>query len=64
MVGNGQVKLDPEKLRAVKEYLSACDKKEVRGLLGTIGQLYSYRYSIDRPHKEESVRQSDVVISL
>ena len=33
-VGNGQVKPDPEKLRAVREYPVPMTKKEVRGSLG------------------------------
>lgn len=37
MVGNGQVKPDPEKLKAVKQYPTPATKQQVRGLLGLTG---------------------------
>ena len=44
VVGNGQIKPDPAKLRAVREYPRPIIKKEVRGFLGLIGY---YRRFID-----------------
>lgn len=37
VVGNGQVKPDPEKLKAVKQYPTPATKQQVRGLLGLTG---------------------------
>ena len=44
VVGNGQVKPDPEKVKAVREYPVPITKKQVRGFLGLSGY---YRRFID-----------------
>ena len=44
-VGNGQVRPDPEKLKAVKSFPVPLTKKEVRGFLGLIYRRFINNYA-------------------